>query len=85
LQKPVFKPRKNKYPPQGITLEMMVKKLAENYGWERLGELIPIRSFTHNPSLRSSLTFLRKTPWARSKVENLYAWREETNWDPKDN
>ncbi len=79
------KPRKNKYPPEGITLEMMLNALVENYGWERLAEKIKIRCFSQNPSIKSSLTFLRKTPWARTKVENLYTWRASTNWDPRDN
>lgn len=77
--------RKNKYPAEGITLEMMVKALVENYGWERLGEKIRIRCFNDNPSVKSSLTFLRKTPWARTKVEELYTWRDSTGWDPRDN
>lgn len=77
--------RKNKYPPEGVTLEMMVTKLVENYGWEKLGRKVKIRCFTHDPSIKSSLTFLRRTPWAREKVEQLYAWRERTNWDPRDN
>ena len=77
--------RKNKYPPEGITLEMMVTALVENYGWERLGEKIRIRCFNENPSVKSSLTFLRKTPWARTKVEELYTWRATTGWDPRDN
>lgn len=80
-----MKPRKNKYPAEGITLEMMIHKLVENYGWERLGEKINIRCFTQDPSVKSSLIFLRKTPWARTKVEQLFAWREETGWDPRDN
>lgn len=80
-----MKPRKNKYPAEGITLEMMINKLVENYGWERLGEKINIRCFTHDPSVKSSLIFLRKTPWARAKVEQLFTWREETGWDPRDN
>jgi uncharacterized protein (DUF2132 family) len=77
--------RKNKYPPEGVTLEMMVTALVENYGWERLGEKIKVRCFTHDPSIKSSLIFLRKTPWARTKVEQLYTWRSATNWDPRDN
>ena len=77
--------RKNKYPPEGITLEMMVTALVENYGWERLGEKIKIKCFTDNPSVKSSLTFLRKTEWARLKVEQLYTWRASTGWDPRDN
>lgn len=64
---------------------MMVKALVDNYGWERLGHKINIRCFTENPSVKSSLTFLRKTPWARTKVEELYVWRSETGWDPRDN
>ena len=56
----------------GITLEAMVRALQAHYGWEDLGRRIPIRCFTHDPSVNSSLKFLRKTPWARDKVEGLY-------------
>ncbi|CAN5610503.1 VF530 family protein [soil metagenome] len=77
--------REKKKLPEGVTLEMMVNALVENYGWERLGRKINIRCFTENPSVKSSLTFLRKTPWARTKVEELYVWRSETGWDPRDN
>ena len=59
-------------PLHGITLEMIVTRLVEQYGWEELGRRIPIRCFTNDPSLKSSLTFLRRTPWARKKVEDLY-------------
>ena len=59
-------------PLHGVTLEMVVTRLVEQYGWEELGKRIPIRCFTHNPSIKSSLTFLRRTPWARKKVETLY-------------
>jgi uncharacterized protein (DUF2132 family) len=59
-------------PLHGITLERIVMELEARFGWPALGERIPIRCFTHDPSLRSSLTFLRKTPWARAKVEQLY-------------
>jgi len=59
-------------PLHGITLLAMLEFLIEKYGWETLGDKIPIKCFTHNPSLKSSLTFLRKTPWAREKVERLY-------------
>lgn len=79
------KPRTNKYPAEGITLEMMLNTLVENYGWERLAEKIPVRCFSYDPSVKSSLTFLRRTPWARAKVEALYAWRARTGWDPRDN
>ena len=63
---------KAKDPLHGITLDMMVTCLVEQYGWEELGRRIPIRCFTNNPSLKSSLTFLRRTPWARKKVEELF-------------
>ena len=59
-------------PLHGITLETIVKHLVQHYGWGRLGTRIPIKCFTDNPSLKSSLTFLRRTPWARKKVEELY-------------
>jgi uncharacterized protein (DUF2132 family) len=61
-------------PLHGITLARMVEDLADYYGWEGLGERIPIRCFTHDPSVDSSLKFLRKTPWAREKVEGLYRY-----------
>lgn len=79
------KPRFNKYPPKGITLEMMVRALVEEYGWERLGQKIYIRCFNENPSLKSSLTFLRKTEWARKEVEDLYYWRFGNGEEPNDN
>ena len=59
-------------PLHGITLEMIVTSLVQQYGWSELGRRIPIRCFTNDPSLKSSLTFLRRTPWARKKVEDLY-------------
>lgn len=59
-------------PFHGITLETILKDLEAHYGWEELGKLVPIRCFISNPSISSSLTFLRKTPWARAKVEDLY-------------
>jgi len=61
-------------PLHGITLETIVKHLIESYGWEELGNRIDINCFNENPSLKSSLTFLRKTDWARTKVENLYIY-----------
>jgi len=64
---------KNKNNPlHGITLEMILNSLVEDYGWDNLGHRIDIRCFKHDPSVKSSLKFLRKTPWARTKVENLY-------------
>jgi uncharacterized protein (DUF2132 family) len=59
-------------PLHGITLERMLIELEAQHGWERLGERVRIRCFTHDPSVKSSLAFLRKTPWARAKVEELY-------------
>jgi len=59
-------------PLHGITLEMMLTQLVAKYGWEKLGRTIEIRCFNFDPSVKSSLKFLRKTPWARKKVEELY-------------
>ena len=59
-------------PLHGVTLADMIAQLVSFYGWEDLGERITIRCFTHDPSINSSLKFLRKTPWAREKVESLY-------------
>ena len=69
-----------------MTLEKIVTALADYYGWEGLGERINIRCFTHDPSVGSSLKFLRKTPWARDKVESLYLFmlreqrRSDSSW-----
>ncbi|MGN7809690.1 VF530 family DNA-binding protein [Flavobacterium sp. 22076] len=63
---------KSKDPLHGITLQKIVETLVDYYGFDTLGELIPIKCFISNPSLKSSLTFLRKTDWARKKVEDLY-------------
>lgn len=59
-------------PLHGIKLEQIVVALADYYGWEALADRIPVRCFSENPSVKSSLTFLRKTPWARAKVEALF-------------
>ena len=59
-------------PLHGITLEMILNQLVDYYGWSELGRMIDIRCFNHEPSIKSSLKFLRKTAWARSKVEELY-------------
>lgn len=59
-------------PLHGITLETIVTFLVDRYGWAEMGERIPIRCFRYDPSVKSSLTFLRKTPWARQKVESWY-------------
>ncbi len=61
-----------KDPLQGITLENLLTALVDYYGWEQLGKMIEIRCFQSDPSIKSSLKFLRKTPWAREKVEALY-------------
>lgn len=61
-------------PLHGITLEQLLTHLVEQYGWEYLDEQIRINCFKFDPSIKSSLTFLRKTPWARTKVENLYLY-----------
>ncbi len=66
------KESQKKDPLHGLTLEMIVKQLVYTFGWEHLGSKINIRCFNENPSIKSSLTFLRKTPWARKKVEALY-------------
>jgi hypothetical protein len=62
----------NRDPLHGITLERIVTELVEHYGWEELGRRVRIKCFTSNPSIVSSLKFLRRTPWAREKVETLY-------------
>jgi uncharacterized protein (DUF2132 family) len=63
----------------GITLQMILNRLVAEYGWEELGRRINIRCFTHDPSIASSLKFLRRTPWARDRVEELYLrWQLES-------
>ena len=64
--------RESSDPLHGITLEMILTRLVEHYGWEKMGLLINIRCFNYEPSIKSSLKFLRRTPWARKKVETLY-------------
>lgn len=59
-------------PLHGVTLEMILTRLVDRYGWEKLGRTINIKCFIHEPGIKSSLKFLRKTPWAREKVEALY-------------
>ena len=61
-----------KNPLHGLTLEAILTRLVEHYGWDELGKIIPVKCFTSDPSIKSSLKFLRKTPWARKKVEELY-------------
>ncbi|MGB9080716.1 MAG: VF530 family protein [Desulfuromonadaceae bacterium] len=64
--------QKSSDPLQGVTLKMILSELVEQYGWEEMGKNIEIRCFTHDPSIPSSLKFLRRTPWARDKVEEMY-------------
>lgn len=64
--------QQSKDPLHGITLQKIVESLVSHYGFDTLGELIKIKCFTSNPSIKSSLTFLRKTDWARKEVEELY-------------
>jgi len=67
----------------GMTLENILLSLEDHYGWERLGQQINIRCFTSDPSIKSSLKFLRKTPWARKKVEALYIATQTNVWSTK--
>ena len=69
---PVPAARQPRNPLHGLTLEAIVTALAAHYGWAGLAERMPVRCFSHEPSVASSLKFLRKTPWARDKVEGLY-------------
>ncbi len=64
--------RQSRDPLHGITLETILTRLVELYGWEKMGKIIRIRCFNNDPSIKSSLQFLRRTPWARKKVETLY-------------
>lgn len=68
---------RSKDPLHGVTLEAMLVELLAAYGWAGLAEHIPIRCFSSDPSIKSSLTFLRRTPWARAKVEALYLGKLE--------
>jgi len=63
---------KSKDPLEGKTLKMILTCLVDQYGWEKLGKSIKVKCFLNNPSIKSSLTFFRKTPWARKKVEQMY-------------
>jgi len=71
--------QQNNEPLHGITLEKILNSLVEYYDWEQLGQLIDIRCFNSNPSIKSSLKFLRKTTWARKRVENLYIAMNESD------
>ncbi|MDP7062100.1 MAG: VF530 family protein [Planctomycetota bacterium] len=74
----------SKDPLHGMTLERILVSLVERYGWESLGASIDIRCFQYDPSIKSSLKFLRRTPWARKKVENLYLRSKRNLWGQED-
>lgn len=72
-------------PLHGITLETIVTKLVERYGWDEMADRIPVRCFQFDPSVKSSLTFLRKTPWARKRIEEWFIddlWTDKAFEDP---
>ncbi|WP_312306912.1 VF530 family protein [Pulveribacter sp.] len=73
---PPAPPAQPRNPLHGLTLEAIVTALVAHYGWQELGRRIPLRCFTSEPSVSSSLKFLRKTPWAREKVEGLYLFMQ---------
>lgn len=66
---------------EGITLEAIVTRLSETIGWDAMGTAIPLRCFTHDASIKSSLKFLRRTPWARTRVEQLYLQYQQAHLD----
>ena len=72
MPEPEPPPEQPRNPLHGVTLEHMLNALAAQYGWPGLGERIPVRCFLNDASVASSLKFLRRTPWAREKVEGLY-------------
>lgn len=76
--------KKSASPPtlDGITLEAIVTRLSEDMGWEAMAAAVPVRCFTHDPSIKSSLKFLRRTPWARKKVEQLYLQQAQAGIAP---
>jgi uncharacterized protein (DUF2132 family) len=71
---PIPRKASSRDPLHGVTLEMMIVRLVDRHGWEELGRQIPVRCFQIDPSVKSSLVFLRKTPWARKRVEDWYAY-----------
>ena len=72
MNDPTARAEQARNPLHGVTLEAIVRALEAHYGWEELARQISVRCFSHDPSVSSSLKFLRKTPWAREKVEGLY-------------
>jgi uncharacterized protein (DUF2132 family) len=79
MQDPSPPTRQPRNPLHGLTLESIVTALVAQYGWAGLGERVPVRCFISEPSIASSLKFLRKTPWAREKVESLYLYMLRDN------
>ncbi|MDY0376462.1 MAG: VF530 family protein [Desulfobacterium sp.] len=77
----MVKKQDDKDPLHGTTLEKIMNVLVDHYGWEDLGKQINIRCFNSDPSIRSSLKFLRKTPWARKKVERLFLATRKSPWN----
>jgi uncharacterized protein (DUF2132 family) len=75
-----MKKQQDNNPLHGVTLKQIVESLVDRYGWEALGQMINIRCFTSDPSVKSSLKFLRKTPWARTKVEQLFLATRNSPW-----
>jgi uncharacterized protein (DUF2132 family) len=68
--------RKSSDPLHGVTLERIVTELSAHFGWEEMARRVPVRCFQFDPSVKSSLTFLRKTPWARAKIEDMFVrWK----------
>ncbi|WP_295857641.1 VF530 family protein [uncultured Xylophilus sp.] len=82
---PAAPPAQPRNPLHGVTLEALVAALVDHFGWDELAQQVPVRCFTHDPSIPSSLRFLRKTPWAREKVESLYLFmlREQRRRAPR--
>ncbi|HSW03447.1 VF530 family protein [Aquabacterium sp.] len=76
MSTPTTPPAQPRNPLHGLTLEAIVSALVAHFGWPGLAERIPLRCFSHEPSIASTLKFLRKTPWAREKVEGLYLFMQ---------
>ncbi len=76
-----MKEQQDNNPLHGVTLKQIVESLVDHYGWEALGQMINIRCFNSDPSIKSSLKFLRKTAWARAKVEQLFLEIRKSPWN----
>lgn len=66
-------------PLHGLTLEFILTQVVDHFGWRELAQMIPVRCFMFDPSIKSSLKFLRQTPWARQKLESLYLWMKSSD------